>query len=119
VCDAPPDAAQHVAFVPWLVVMREQGVGLLRMGQGFYRWAFERDGDGVLRVATMHIHIHRMDRIQDPGAELLAAVQHGLTYPWLTPAFLRAAFEARSRSRRDLAFLREFAAPLPLESGSA
>jgi hypothetical protein len=118
VCDAPPGAAQHLAFVPWLVVMRERDVGLLRMGQGFYRWGFEPDGEGALRAATMHIHIHRMDRIQDPRAELLEAVQHALPYPWLTPAFLRDAFEARSRSRPDLAFVREFAAPLPPESGS-
>jgi hypothetical protein len=114
VCDSPPADQTRVVALPWLVVMRERAPSRLRMGKGFYRWAFESQGPAGVRVIAMHIHIERMDPIDDPGGRLLDAVQSLLPYPWLGPAILHARFEAAARAEASLAFLDEFKAPLDL-----
>jgi hypothetical protein len=111
-CDAPPARSAAVAQVPWLVVMREPAWSRLRMGKGFYRWTFQAGaGDGV-RVAGMHIHIERMDPIEDPGARLLERIQAPLPYPWLAPAVLDESLARLATSDAALRFLDEFRIPV-------
>jgi hypothetical protein len=114
ICDSPPCEQARVVVVPWLVVMREHAPSRLRMGQGFYRWGFESQGPASVRVIAMHIHIERMDSINDPRGRLLDAIHSLLPYPWLGPAILHARFEAAARAKASLAFLDEFKAPLDL-----
>jgi hypothetical protein len=111
-CDAPPAQGASVAEVPWLVVMREPGLSRLRVGRGFYRWTFQPGAADGLRVAAMHIHIVRMDPIDDPRARLLERIQAPLPYPWLSPAVLDARFEILAAGDAALRFLQEFRAPV-------
>ena len=111
VCDVPPVETVGVAELPWLVVMREPAHSLLRMGRGFYRWTFQPAAEGV-RIAAMHIHIERMDPIDDPGARLLERVQAPLPYPWLSPAVLDACFADLAAREAALQFLPAFRVPV-------
>lgn len=110
-CDAPPAQTVRIAELPWLVVMREPAKSRLRMGRGFYRWTFQPGPEGV-RVAAMHIHIERMDPIDDPGAQLLERIQAPLPYPWLPPSVLSARFAALAASESALHFLDAFRVPV-------
>jgi hypothetical protein len=112
VCVAPPDEGDDMVLLPWLVSMRETAVGSLRFGRGCYRWSFGRRGNQGIRVTAMHIHIDRMDEIQDTGGELLEATQSGLPYPWLPPTVLRSRYEALAQSDRALAFVDAFKLPV-------
>ncbi|WP_439687385.1 SnoaL-like domain-containing protein [Cupriavidus oxalaticus] len=94
--------------VPWLVLMRETAAHTLRAGKGIYRWGFARQPDGTYRIASLHIHIARMDVVPDAGAAMLAALQAALPYPWLPLPTLRAAVEAQAAADARLAFLKEF-----------
>jgi hypothetical protein len=109
VCDALAVVDHQIDALPWLVVMREPATQALRVGHGVYRWTFGSADAGL--VTAFHIHIARMDVVPDPDGALLAALQDGLSYPWLAPAELRAHFEALAGSIPALAFARAFAAP--------
>jgi hypothetical protein len=111
-CDAPPAQTSSVAEVPWLVVMREPALSRLRMGKGYYRWTFQPGPADGVRVAAMHIHIERMEPIEDPGARLLERVQAPLPYPWLAPAVLGARFAAVAASDPALRFVEAFRLPV-------
>ncbi|WP_316154856.1 nuclear transport factor 2 family protein [Cupriavidus sp. BIC8F] len=95
--------------IPWLVVMRETAASALRVGKGYYRWGFAADDDGTYRIASLHIHIERMDTIADPGAVTLAALQAALPYPWLPAPVLAASIEAQTSAHPALGFLNVFA----------
>ncbi|QGZ62720.1 hypothetical protein [Paraburkholderia acidisoli] len=101
--------------LPWLVVMREPAAGALRIGHGTYRWVFDEaraDADHATRVAQFHIHIARMDVIDDPDGAKLERLQSGLSYPWLAPADLAARYDALAgEAAGEFAFAREFARP--------
>jgi hypothetical protein len=112
VCDSLAVTNHEIEALPWLVVMREPAAGALRVGHGVYRWTFGSDttvDEG--RVTGFHIHIARMDVVPDPDGALLAALQDGLSYPWLAPAELREHLEALARSTPALPFANAFAAP--------
>ena len=112
ICDAlPPADATGALLLPWLVLMSESASGRMRIGRGFYRWTFvphERDG---MTVSAMHIHIERMDPIEDAGGRLLAAAQGDLPYPWLPPGVLQAHFAVLAQGDPAFGFLREFSVP--------
>jgi hypothetical protein len=111
-CDAPPRQSLPVAEVPWLVVMREPALSRLRVGKGFYRWTFRPAASNGVLVAAMHIHIERMDLIEDPDARLLERIQAPLPYPWLSPAVLDARLRALAAGDPALLFLEQFRVPL-------
>jgi hypothetical protein len=111
-CDAPPAQTERIAELPWLVVMREPAASRLRMGRGFYRWTFTPSPAAGVRVAAMHIHIERMDPIDDPGARLLERIQAPLPYPWLPPAVLDARFASLVARDTALHFLQAFRTPV-------
>jgi len=48
--------------------MSEPALAWLRIGKGYYEWTFEQQARGVLQVVAMHIHIERMDAIDDADA---------------------------------------------------
>jgi hypothetical protein len=112
VVDGPPGSDASMPFVPWLVLMREAARSCLRIGRGFYAWTFERTGAGPLRVKAMHIHIDRMDPVQDGDGHLLATLQAPLPYPWLQPATLHDAFHRLAGSGTMPALLDHFKLPL-------
>ncbi len=95
--------------VPWLVVMRETAANALRVGKGYYRWGFAAGDDGTYRIASLHIHIERMDTIADPGAVTLTGLQAALPYPWLPAPVLAASIEAQTSAHLALDFLNVFA----------
>ena len=113
VCDALAAVGHEIEALPWLVVMREPAAGALRVGHGTYHWTFGSSNASADegRVTGFHIHIARMDVVPDPDGALLAALQDGLSYPWLAPVMLREHFEALARSTPALAFVEAFAAP--------
>jgi hypothetical protein len=95
--------------IPWLVVMRETAANALRVGKGYYRWGFAAGDDGTYRIATLHIHIERMDTSADPGAVTLAALQAALPYPWLPAPVLAAGIAMQTTAQPALGFLAVFA----------
>lgn len=114
-CDADALVARDgvIDSLPWLVVMREPAAGALRVGHGTYRWVFASPGDtgrSAPRVAHFHIHIARMDVIDDPDGAKLERLQEGLRYPWLAPAELAAHYGALAgEAAGEFAFVRDFA----------
>jgi hypothetical protein len=91
--------------------MRQISDHALRLGRGRYRWDFERDVSGM-RVCAMHIHIERMDVIEDRDGAKLEALQDALPYPWLRPVILRESFERIIEQRPGFTFLEGFQAPV-------
>jgi hypothetical protein len=66
----------------------------------------------------MHIHIERMDAIDEVEPHLLETAQSVLSYPWLRPATLRSRFQTLVEADPAYAFLSEFRTPLdPATSG--
>lgn len=108
VCESPPGDAGSIVLLPWLVVMRDDGVGALRVGKGYYRWEFARGGETLSEVQAMHIFIGRMAMIPDTNGELLKAIQRDLPYPWLAPAELRGVVDRLLGQEPALHFLRDF-----------
>ncbi|WER44643.1 hypothetical protein CupriaWKF_09810 [Cupriavidus sp. WKF15] len=100
-------------IVPWLVAMRETAATKLRVGRGYYRLGFVMT-DGKARIASFHIHIDRMDVIDDPGARALAALHASLPYPEVRTAELKAGIERALANRPALEALRSFAFPAAL-----
>lgn len=98
--------------LPWLVAMRETAAGKLRVGRGYYRLGFT--ADDPTRIASLHIHIDRMDVIDDPGAQALAALHDVLPYPRLSAAELDAGFGRVLVEQPALDGLGAFAEPAPL-----
>ena len=110
VCDSLANDANSIDFLPWLVIMRQISTGALRLGKGWYQWGFERTATGM-RVCAMHIHIERMDIIEDPDGNKLHALQDTLPYPWLRLAVLSETLQRIQKQNPALAFLAEFRAP--------
>jgi hypothetical protein len=118
VCDSVPPETAEVAILPWLVLMSETAASRLRIGKGYYRWTFQRTGGGKLQVIAMHIHIERMDAIDEVVPHLLETAQSVLPYPWLRPATLRSQFQTLVEAGPAYAFLSDFRIPLdPAASG--
>lgn len=115
VCDALPGDTRSIDFLPWLVIMRQISNQALRLGRGWYRWQFERDAAGM-RVSAMHIHIERMDIIEDRDGEKRDELHAALAYPWLAPAILRESLERLIRQRPGFAFLEGFQWPVGVSS---
>lgn len=110
VCTTPPVDEHGVSSMPWLVVMRQKDSGTLRIGHGTYRWQFAIDGesDDVARVAALHIHIARMDTIDDPQSLKLDRLHATFGYPWLPAhAFARGLADIAA-AHPDWAFLAPF-----------
>lgn len=99
--------------IPWLVAMRETAASKLRVGRGYYRLSFTGTGEHG-RIASLHIHIDRMDVVDDPGAKALSMLQTCLPYPRLAVADLEAGFSQLVANRPALEILRVFAEPAPL-----
>ena len=91
--------------------MRESASSRLRIGKGYYKWIFEQQDDVNTQVAAMHIHIERMDAIEDAEGRLLTIAQSVLPYPWLFPAVLRSEFELLAEAGPAFAFLDAFKMP--------
>lgn len=111
VCDSLAAVGVEIDFLPWLVVMREKSTSALRLGKGYYRWAFER-GESRMWVSAMHIHIERMDIIEDGNGEKREQLHAALPYPWLRPAVLSEAFASLQQQNPALAFLGDFRDPV-------
>ena len=110
---SPPDRVPQLDLA-WLVVMRDTPLRTLRMGKGLYHWSFTREAH-QLRVATLDIHIERMDAIDDADGTLLTTTQAGLSYPWLAPGTLADRFSMLAAQSR-YAYLRDFCDPTPVPS---
>ncbi|UXU90293.1 nuclear transport factor 2 family protein [Burkholderia sp. S-53] len=108
VCTEPAVDEHGVSAMPWLVVMRQKDNGALRIGHGTYRWQFARDGDGVAWITALHIHIARMDTIDDRQSVKLDALHAAFGYPWLpAQAFARGLADVAA-AQPDWAFLAPF-----------
>jgi hypothetical protein len=91
----------------------------LRIGKGYYEWTFEQQAPGAMQVVAMHIHIERMDAIDDADGRLLGAAQSILPYPWLPPSVMLSEFGALAETDPALAFLNGFQVPIdPAACGS-
>ena len=111
VCDPAAWAGGGIDFLPWLVIMRQMSNSALRLGRGYYRWEFDTDAARI-RVAAMHIHIDRMDVIEDIDGARLQILQSALPYPWLLPEALREAFVRTMQQTPGFAFLDDFKSPM-------
>lgn len=118
VCDSIVERSQRIDFIPWLVIMREVSNSALRVGKGYYRWQFE-SGQTGLRVCAMHIHIERMDIIEDRDGKTLHVLQSELPYPWLPPATLLETLGRLTKQAPGFAFLDAFKAPVGKQDGTA
>jgi hypothetical protein len=111
VCDSIAQDGQRIDFMPWLVIMKQISNRALRLGKGFYRWRFERD-ETRMRVCAMHIHIERMDIIEDRDGNKLHDLHAALPYPWLRPAMLKETFGRIMKQSPGYAFLDGFQVPV-------
>jgi hypothetical protein len=111
ICDSMPEQEERIAILPWLVLMRESASSRLRIGKGYYKWTFGQPGDVNMQVSAIHIHIERMDAIEDAEGHLLTIAQSVLPYPWLFPAVLRSEFERLTETDPAFAFLDAFSMP--------
>jgi hypothetical protein len=111
VCDSITPVGERIDFMPWLVIMRQVSNTALRLGKGYYRWKFERD-ETRMQVCAMHIHIERMDVIEDRDGKKRQELQAALPYPWLRPAVLSETFERMRKHSSGLAFLNGFQVPV-------
>jgi len=98
----------RIAYLPWLVLMREEACASLRVGRGYYHWQLQRHPQQQWRVSEMHIRIDHMMLVADIAGDLLTTLQSFLPYPWLSPTVLDTAFGFIAESSRDFRFLREF-----------
>jgi hypothetical protein len=112
VCESPPRETDKTAILPWLVLMRESALARLRIGKGYYEWTFEQEAQGVIQVVAMHIHIERMDAIDDADGHLLGAAKAPLTYPWLRPTVMRSRLGDLAAADPAFAFLSAFTVPV-------
>jgi hypothetical protein len=112
VCDSPPQNTDRTITLPWLVLMHEPARARLRIGKGYYEWTFEPQARGSIQVAAMHIHIERMDAIDDADGQLLGAAQSVLQYPWLPPGVMRSELGTLAETDPALTFLQDFRAPI-------
>ena len=111
VCDSVAHDSQGIDFMPWLVIMRQKSTTAMRLGKGFYRWRFQSD-ETRTRVCAMHIHIERMDIIEDREGEKRKQLHAALPYPWLRPAVLSESFQRMRKQSPGFAFLNSFRVPL-------
>ena len=111
VCDSITPDPKSIDFLPWLVIMRQVSSSDLRLGKGFYRWTFERDESGM-RVCAMHIHIERMDIIEDRDGKKRQAFHAALPYPWLRPEVLSETVGRLRKQGSAFAFLEDFGEPV-------
>ncbi|WP_175836337.1 nuclear transport factor 2 family protein [Burkholderia anthina] len=116
-CATPAVNEHGISAMPWLVVMRQKDSGALRIGHGTYRWEFTRNSADehapAARIAALHIHIARMDTIDDPSATKLDALHAAFGYPWLPPHALARGLADVATAQPDWVFLaplREMAA---------
>jgi hypothetical protein len=112
VCDSPPQEADKIATLPWLVLMSEPALACSRIGKGYYEWTFEQQAHGVMQVVAMHIHIERMDAIDDADGRLLSGAQSVLPYPWLPPTVMLSKLRALAQADPAFTFLSAFEVPL-------
>jgi hypothetical protein len=113
ICETPPaEGDDGTVVLPWLVIMREAEGHTLRVGKGYYRWQFERDGAGRLWVRAMHIFIVRMAAIAPAEGERLMTVRPQLPYPWLQPAELCRVADRLLERDPELQILRDFREPV-------
>ena len=110
VCDSIRALNHRIDRLPWLVVMRESARPTLRVGRGYYDWRF-RLHRRTMRVRAMHIHIERMDAVEDGDGHILNTLQSELPYPWLAPTALHAVIGSLTDRASVFAFLQNFKAP--------
>ena len=67
---------------PWLVVMKDIGNDLTRIGSGHYNWEF-KENNNELKIHKHKIYIHVMLEIHDPDSAQLQDIQTKLEYPWI------------------------------------
>lgn len=109
--DPVGDKPHGIQMLPWLVIMRESAGPTLRIGKGYYDWHFQSH-KRAMRVRAMHIHIERMDAIEDNNGTILNTLQSELPYPWLSPAKLREVLESLMDRAPAFAFLESFKIPV-------
>jgi len=67
---------------PWLVVMKEIGNEMTRVGSGYYNWKF-RINNNELKIIKHKIYIHTMLELHDAQSTQLQEIQENLEYPWV------------------------------------
>ena len=112
VCDSLLEHTDRITTVPWLVLMHEPARARLRIGKGHYEWTFGPEARESMQVTAMHIHVERMDPVDDADGLLLRATQAVLPYPWLPPSVMRSRLATLSQSDPALAFLADFRVPI-------
>ncbi len=78
------DVEQHSQKIDnqiWLVVMKEIGREVTRVGTGYYNWEFHKTERG-LKVSKLKIYIHEMLELVDFKSTILSEIQSKIAYPW-------------------------------------
>jgi len=78
---------------PWLVVMKEIGYELTRVGSGFYNWEFI-ECNNQLKIIKHKIYIHTMLEVPDPQSKQLMQIQGALDYPWAEKTVVSGVIES-------------------------
>jgi len=71
----------------WIVVMREQKSGLIRVGTGYYNWQFTQHSelqDEQWLISLLHVHINKMIVFTEPREGWLNQVQSTLNSSWVS-----------------------------------
>ncbi|MCP4340397.1 MAG: hypothetical protein GY799_16280 [Desulfobulbaceae bacterium] len=67
----------------WLVIMREIANCNIRIGTGYYNWAFESQNQSEIKIKHHKIFIHSMAQFPDKAIDLLHELQRKFEYPWV------------------------------------
>ena len=77
--------SRNIDNQPWLVVMKEIGVDVTRIGTGYYNWEFLKT-ENDFKVSKLKIYIYEMLELVDSKSLILDEIQSKIKYPW--PAIL-------------------------------
>lgn len=83
---------ESVVNQPWLVVMKEIGRDVTRVGTGYYNWRLNKTESG-LKVSKLKIYIHEMLEVFDEKSIILTEIQGEIEYPWSTSISVRKALK--------------------------
>ena len=89
--DVEPDT-EKIDNQPWLVVMKEIGHDVTRIGTGHYNWRLCITESG-LKVSKLKIYIHEMLELVDSKSIMLTEIQSKIEYPWSTKMAVRKALK--------------------------
>ncbi len=92
---------------PWLVVMKEIGRDVTRVGTGYYNWKLRKTESG-LKVSKLNIYIHEMLELVDSKSTILSEIQSKIEYPWPANLLVSKALKPYGKLKMISEYINKF-----------